>query len=658
MASVRELQLPPSNVKFGTKNIRLFNRGVVTLVDESRLPLNALKEANNTLLYEDGFPGPRWGVDWFGTAASADAIDGAFMHEHTDGTVHLLKLAGGTLYRSTDDGQNWTACTGHTFTVGAKASTTQARNFTYIATKQDPIIRYDGTTVLQVYTAITAPGAPSITRTGLSGSAYTYYYKIAAVNEIGFTEASTAASQAVSVPRDQWDASNYLTLSWSAVSGADRYDIYMSDVSGEETYIASVSGLEYIDNGTAIQNITVTAPEDNTTGGPNVGDISFVESRIWVTDDADNEWRVSWTGSGQFLGSFSSFYDGGYVDLKKGSQFKPVKVEDYRDGKGEPYATVWMKSPDGRGTIAQVKLETYTVGDISFTVPNVLFLPGSRGTNAPNSVVNVLNDYFYYNSQAFYNLGSRAQFLNLLSTDEASANIRPSVKEISQTGSSGIASIYFDAKIFFSVPYGSDTNNHIAVYDTERQAWLPKAYTIGAENFLQYQTAAGAIKLLFWKPGDSQLSETAKNIKGDYGQDFEGSIVTGIQHVDQDRFTFWFVEEGEVEFARQEGSVNVELVGIERSKGFRSLKSNTIAPRNTNVGWTTNQWSTTAWSDTSALPVVFSESSIKRYFSVQRELNAWQYNITWNSKDTDFILRTLQINGSPTNAGKPRAWRI
>lgn len=658
MASVRPLSLPPSDVRIGTRDIRLFNRGVVTLVDESRLPLNALKEATNTLLYEDGFPGPRWGVDWFATAPSADAIDGAFMHEHTDGVIHLLILAGGTLYRSTDDGQNWDTCTGYTFTVGAKATTEQARNFTYIATKSDPIVRYDGTTTLQVYSAITAPAAPSIAKTGLTGSAYTYYYKISAVNEIGFTEASPATSQTVGKPRDQWDASNLLTLTWSAVTGADRYDIYVSDIAGEETYIASVSGLEYIDNGAAIQNITVTAPEDNTTGGPSVGDIAFVESRLWVTDDATNEHRVSWTGSGQYLGSFSSYYDGGYVDLKKGSQFKPVKVEDYRDGKGDPYATVWLKSPDGRGAIAQIKLETFTVGDISFTVPNVLFLPGSRGTNAPGSVVNVLNDYFYYNSQAFYNLGSRAQFLNLLSTDEASANIRPSVKEISQSGSAGIAAIYFDAKIFFSVPYGSDTNNHIAVYDTERQAWLPKAYTIGAEKFLQYRTNSGTIKLLFWKPGDTQLSETASNIKGDYGLSFSGSIVTGLQHVEKDRFAFWFVEEGEVEFARPEGTINIELIGVERSKGFSSLKSNTIVPRNSNVGWSTFLWSSTLWTDTSAVPEVYSESTVKRYFAVQRELNAWQYSITWNSKDTDFVLRTLQINGSPTNAGKPRAWRI
>lgn len=660
MADIGELNLPNQKYEYGINNIRLFNRGVVTLVDESRLPKNALKEATNTFLVEDGFPRPRWGVDWFGTAPSADAIDGAEMYEASDGTIHLLVLAGGTLYRSTDDGENWDTCThpGGGFTSGYKATFAQAKNYMYIANKEDPLVRYDGTTTLQIYTELSTPSAPTATRTGLGGTAYTYYYKIAAVNEVGFTAASTAGTVQVGKTRDNWDSSNYVEVTWSAVTGADRYDVYMSDQAGEEVYIASVTGTEYYDDGTAVANVTVVAPEDNTTGGPTVGDIEFVESRLWTTDNKENPHRVSWTGSGQNLGNFSSYYDGGYVDLKKGSQFKPVKVADYRDGKGEPYTTVWLNSPDGRGQVAQIKLTNFSVGDYTFTVPSVVYLPGSRGTSAPHSVVNVLNDYMYYNSQAFYNIGSRAQFLNLLSTDEVSANIRPSVKEVSQSAATGVSSVYFDAKVFFSVPYGSDSNNHIIVYDTERQAWLPKAYNIGAERFLRYRTTDDRIKLLFWKPGDSRLSETADNIKGDYGNAFRVSIVTGLQHVSDNRFDFWFVEDAEIEFSRPQGVINVELIGVERNQGFRSLKSPQIAPRNSNVGWTTFAWSTTPWSDTSVTPSLFSEASVKRYFNVQRELNAYQFSVTSNSVDADYIVRLLQITGSPTFGGKPRAWRI
>ena len=42
-----------------------FKRGVITLIDKSRLPKNALEEADNIFLYEDGMPGPRPGVNWY-----------------------------------------------------------------------------------------------------------------------------------------------------------------------------------------------------------------------------------------------------------------------------------------------------------------------------------------------------------------------------------------------------------------------------------------------------------------------------------------------------------------------------------------------------------------------------------------------------------------
>ena len=46
-----------------------FDRGVITLIDQSKLPRNALKEGVNIKLAEDGAPMVRDGIDWYGTAA-------------------------------------------------------------------------------------------------------------------------------------------------------------------------------------------------------------------------------------------------------------------------------------------------------------------------------------------------------------------------------------------------------------------------------------------------------------------------------------------------------------------------------------------------------------------------------------------------------------
>jgi hypothetical protein len=49
---------------------------------------------------------------------------------------------------------------------------------------------------------------------------------------------------------------------------------------------------------------------------------------------------------------------------------------------------------------------------------------------------------------------------------------------------------------------------------------------------------------------------------------------------------------------------------------------------------------------------------MKRFFNVQEELNAYQYRIDTNSTSAFYILRTLQINGTGTQAGKPSEWEL
>lgn len=664
-----DLQLPTTVPQLTPLTLSGWRKGVITLIDKSRIPKDALVEAQNLILVEDGIPTVRPGVDWYGTAPSASQIDGAGMYETSTGETHLVVVAGGTVYRSTTNGATWSTCTGATLTAGYKVFMTQDHSYLYITNKQNNLIRYDGSTTLQPYTLLSTPSAPTATKTGLAGTNYSHYYKIVAVNSVGFTVASSPSTVVQSnINRSSWDSStNYVTVTWTAVANATRYDVYYSSDGVDYYYLDTTIGntsVAYQDagTGTAIVNTNVLAPTDNTTQGPKVQRLEQIGSRLWGVEDKDNPWRVWFSGSGSYAGYFSSAYDGGYIDLMKGSQYRPVRVVDYRDGKGTPYATVWMKSPDGRGCIWQISLEVVTVGDVAITIPSAFRLPGSRGTDAPESVVNVLNDYHFYNSQAFYSLGSRAQFLNLLSTDEISANIRPSVKQISPTGAPNIASIYYDAKVFFSVPYGSTTNNYTIVYDTEQKAWLPEAFTIGFSRFFPYSEVAtdGTItrRLLAWKSGDTKLTQISNEITGDYGVAFSTSLVTGLYPVSKDRFEFMFVEEAEVEFSQPSGTIYIELLGIERTRGYSSTTSETLESTNYNTGWSVFAWSTTAWSDTTIVPETFSESSVKRYFRVMRELNAYQWRITTTSRDADYLGRTLQVKGTITQAGKPRSWRL
>jgi len=655
------LEIPNENLKFPQEQFLTLDnwkRGVITLIDKSKLPKDALEEADNIFLYEDGMPGPRPGVNWYGTAPSASEIDGADYFDYS-GAIHLVVAAGGTIYRSTNDGTTWSACTGATYTAGNPVNMNQNGGYLYITNGVDNIIRYDGTTVLQTYTSLSTPGAPTVSKTGLAATTYTYYYKISAVNAIGFTAASSAGSIQVSLTRDAWDATtNYVTMTWGSVAGATRYDIYISEDNLSYFYLSSSSATSFKDDGSALVVPSTIAPTTNTTTGPKVEELVNVGERMYGVRDADNRYRIWFTGTGNYAGSFSNGYDGGYLDYQSGGKYIPVKVEDYRDGKGTPLATIWCKSADGQGCILQMSLDTLTVADISITVPSAYRLPGSRGTPAPGSVINVLNDYLFYNTQAFYNLGSRVNLQQILSTDEISANIRPTVKRISSAGEEMIASVYFDARVYFSVPYGSDENNYTAVYDTERRAWLPKAFTIGFKRFLRYTDTSGNRRLLALKPGDTRLSEISESIQGDYGVAFSTSLLTGLYNTTRNRFDFQWVEEGEIEFSNPRGTIYIELLGIERSQGFETTNSETVETTLSSTGHSTQAHSTFAHSDTSDAPDTYSESSVKRYFDIMSELNAIQWHITTTSLDAAYVLRTLQTHGTETQAGKPRQWKL
>ena len=681
MANIKSVKLPTSTPPLTSLTYANFPKGVITLINETNLPKTALKEAMNAMLYENGSAGPRWGIGYYGTSLPVSgAIDGAGSYMTIAGLVHLWAVINGTMYRSTDNGTTWVICTGVTFTAGYKVTGTQGnqgssnQNFMFLTDGQDPIARYDGTTVLANFVSMASPTGVTAVQTGLTGTTYTYYYSISAINNIGSSIGTTPVTVQVVVTRNSWDPTNtgtkYVTLTWTAVTNAVRYDIFLTDNATDSAanrlfYIDSIganASPAYIDRGQTTINPNAQMPIQDTSTGPTLGELQFVGSRLVGTRDKNNKYRVWWTGSGPFLGYFSDAYDGGYIDLQRGSQFYPVHVEDYHDGKATPLITIWCDSSDGRGCIWQMSLDSKTLQNSTYTQPNANKLPGSRGTNAPFSVVNVLNDYVYFNYQAYYNLGARAQFLNLLSTDESSGNIRPTLlANITPGHASTAASFYYRAKIFCSQPYNSSVNTNTAVYDTELKAWMPNAYTIGMERMFQYTDTLGVQHMLFWKPGDNFLSETSDKILGDYGVGFRTSITTGLLPVDAaDRFAFMYVEQSEIEFSNPQGNINVELIGIERSRGYSIQKTVTVAPQSTqsNVGWSTAAWSTQAWDTSGTVVAPYLELSSKKYFNTQRELNAHQWHITSTSLVSSWLIRQLQIQGTMTNAGLPRQWRL
>ena len=118
------------------------------------------------------------------------------------------------------------------------------------------------------YVSLSTPSAPTATGTGLTGTNYTYYYRITANNAVGETAASVAGTEQVSTVRDQWTTGEYITVSWSAVSGASSYSIYVGTVAGSEKYLTSTTGITFEDDGSLTLNSFKLAPAGDSTSGP------------------------------------------------------------------------------------------------------------------------------------------------------------------------------------------------------------------------------------------------------------------------------------------------------------------------------------------------------------------------------------------------------
>ena len=87
---------------------------------------------------------------------------------------------------------------GGSYSVTEWAGFVQSNNRVYIFNGVDKLSYFNlQTSAIVTYTALTTPGTPTPTKTGLTGTTWTYYYKISANNAVGTSTASSAGSVTV-----------------------------------------------------------------------------------------------------------------------------------------------------------------------------------------------------------------------------------------------------------------------------------------------------------------------------------------------------------------------------------------------------------------------------------------------------------------------------
>lgn len=638
-----------------TYEIKDFKGASNKLLDEARVAKNEAVEALNLIQVQDGLWKPRWGTGYYGQDLGA-TVDGAAEYVTDDLTTELIAIAGGKAYKS-QDGGTWTELTGATFTAGNQCYFMQIAGFLYIANGVDSLVRYNGTN-LSTYSEIDAPANLSGTKTGLTGTNYTMYAEVTALNDVGETVGSTEASVQIGKARDQWiEDTDYITWSWDAVVGATRYQLYVADESGDASFLVSTTNTSFADKGTVAINPYVQPPLQNTTAAPKFKSMVVSGNRIWATNDPNAPYQVYFSGTGTFMGVFSEFYGGGWINLEKGGREIPVSVVHYQSGQGEGRATVLCKTPEGKGAVWQISITTATVGDTSFSVPSAVKVVGSSGTESQLSVVADNNNILFMNRKGVFALGPQQNYFGILRTNELSAKIRPYIKSLIGSKIKDICSYFYDGKIFFSVPTNASGNNRIIILDTERNNWVCD-WSIGAKQFLEYTDSTGRSRFLYVPLSGTRMIELSENIAGDLGEAFDTDYQSGRIPLAKLWKDFVKLNKVYVKLGSPRGTIRLEVSGSEKKSGFKAIASKTISPTASLTGMGFDLMGDFLMGDTNGTPTTFADSADIRYVKIRKKIRDVKLRITSSTIDTDYIIQGFILEGERVRSNPPSTWKV
>lgn len=668
----------------GTREVLItvdnFSGGYNNLVDEARMNSKYAKESTNMIQVSDGLWRTRWGTNYYGAELVANP-DGAAEYVKSDGTTELIVIANGTAYKSTDGG-TWSAITGASFTAGVQCyflqigatdrTTNTKKSYLYISNGTDTLARYNGTT-LETYNQISAPTGltASLVASGLSSGIYTYYAQVTALNTIGETVGSTEASITTNKVRDNWIAgTDKVTWSWGTVATANRYQLYISDESTFEKLLVSTTETSFTDDGTTVINPYVEPPTANTTGAPKFKSMCVSGNRMWATNNDNDMYTVYWSGTGGDMGNFSDFYGGGTIALERGGREIPIKVVHYQSGQGSGRATVLCKTPDGQGAVWQIDITTLTVDTTTFSVPSAQKIVGSFGTESILGTVATANDVAFPNRRGWFSLGPEKQFYGILRTNEKSSIIRPYWRSLVSSGMSSIASYFYDAKIFISVPTGSSGNDQTIIYDTERGNWSV-AWSIGVKQFFEYTDTSGNSHFLYIPVTGTQLIEISENFSNDLGAAFNQSYISPLIPVSKKKTDILDLKEVVLELSRPHGVVKFQVLGVGKDNSFTTIGTKTITNFGSNTGVGSDlagDFFATSTNDNSSggagswavyytsTPSTFTQSITKAALRKRAKIYAIQFKVYSTNADTDYTILSIQAKGRLISRRLPSAW--
>jgi hypothetical protein len=664
-AQPRQKKRKEINLTQGSPKNKGFKKGYQSFVTDSRTPLDALSDMTNITLEQDNLPRPRPSLVLFGEQPLGTMIGVATYVDTTTGLpvsydISMQVIGGVGKIHTRKDGDTWVAATGagNTYDQTAVVNFCQSNSRVYISNGVDTLSYYDiATDNIETYSAISSPSTPTATGTGLTGSNYTYYYRVTANNLVGESAASTAGSVAVSTPRESWTpASQFVTLTWSAIAEADAnttYSIYVGTLTSEgEKLLTTTTGLTFKDDGTITLNTFVRAPEGNSTEGPVLTYMWNKDGQLYGVGDTTNPDYLWYDGGSAIGGSgnFSPFEGGGNVGINTGGDTVPVVVRAFRTGKGEPAVTVLSKGVAGVGKMHHlVFIQTVFDTNQIIQVPNITEANGQAGTIAPRAVLEANNSLWYWTGQDCKSTGTSANVQNILSTNSVTNDIIPDVRNLNNAAMGNACGVTFEDKLFFALPVASSTNNQVWVKDLSRGGVWVMPWIIRADfMWLSEDNVTGEISHCIYD-GTNILKFSRSVYHQDNGVAFRSRAAhEGIVWSDSG-MTMAAIQELRMKFLQPSGTIGTNAFGLNEDGAVDTLATDTFTQTASFTGWNSLMWSD------GELPSLYSgEVGVINFTStgvnvvtleIDETVNQLGWEVVCDTADADYLLSTTHTNG-------------
>lgn len=495
-----------------------FTDGINNFQDEQLISSGSLTEAKNIILDVDGIS-PRYGTENLDNAIGGSEVQGSIQYNKVGVTPIILAVSGGVLKKKV--GNSWSTISGATYDTSADVNFVVGNNRAYIFNGVDNLSYTDGSSIT-VFTNLTTPTGQSCTPQGTTGST-SYSYIITAVNDMGETLGSSAAN--TSTGTSTLNATNYNRVTWTAVSGATKYNIYGRKSTGKgQTFMETTFTNSYNDKGQATPTSTIIPPTVNRTEGIICKKGVYAASRLFAAGDSTNPSRLYYSGVGEYFGVFGLSIDpessaeiGGYwVDVYEddGQEIRDIQpfqggVIIFKDQSIYKFSFVNATISDSAGirTVSTPQLEeiTRTFGGVSFRgsypVENDLIFPSVK-----------------HNRIAFYSLGNQENYSgSVLRTNELSIKAEKKLEDVNLNKTSIIASAYYRNLYMCSIPKsGSEKNNRIWVLDTRFGSWVYWD-DLSARGFTELTALSGHSGLFYDSNTTSYMVEMFKDDRNDNG---------------------------------------------------------------------------------------------------------------------------------------------